>query len=54
VYLGETQTAMAYFESLGYRRPDLVNPADFMMDAIAGTLRPLPACIGTLHMMSST
>jgi hypothetical protein len=37
VYLGPTKAAMAYFEALGYRRPDLVNPADFLMDAIAGT-----------------
>ena len=37
VYIGPTVDAMNYFESLGYKRPDLVNPADFMMDAIAGT-----------------
>lgn len=37
VYIGPTVEAMGYFESLGYKRPELVNPADFMMDAIAGT-----------------
>ena len=31
VYMGDTQNAMPYFEQFGYAKPDLVNPADFMM-----------------------
>ena len=36
VYLGPSDEALAYFESLGFVMPELYNPADFFMDVIAG------------------
>lgn len=34
VYFGPTKDAVKYFESAGYRCPEYVNPADFIMDII--------------------
>ncbi|KAJ6229696.1 abc transporter g family member 28 [Anaeramoeba flamelloides] len=39
VYLGPTEHSLGYFEHLGFRCPEFVNPADFMMDVIAGNER---------------
>ena len=39
VYLGRTEDAMGYFESLGFDLPDNENPADFLMDVISGVVR---------------
>eukprot|EP00039_Didymoeca_costata_P009519 m.126277 g.126277 ORF g.126277 m.126277 type:complete len:897 (-) comp14512_c0_seq3:966-3656(-) len=35
VYLGPAESAQAYFQTLGFKLPDLVNPPDFYMDVIA-------------------
>ena len=40
VYMGDTMKAMPYFEQFGYKKPEFVNPADFMMDVITGTVKP--------------
>ncbi|KAJ3446436.1 abc transporter g family member [Anaeramoeba flamelloides] len=39
VYLGPTKFALKYFEYLGFKCPKHVNPADFMMDVIAGNIK---------------
>ena len=39
VYLGRTEEALDYFESLGFDLPDNENPADFLMDVISGVVR---------------
>jgi hypothetical protein len=36
VYLGPSEEALGYFENLGFRCPEHVNPPDFFMDLIAG------------------
>jgi energy-coupling factor transporter ATP-binding protein EcfA2 len=36
VFLGKSELALPYFTKLGYTMPELVNPADFFMDVIAG------------------
>eukprot|EP00004_Rigifila_ramosa_P017043 TRINITY_DN4105_c0_g1_i1.p1 TRINITY_DN4105_c0_g1~~TRINITY_DN4105_c0_g1_i1.p1 ORF type:complete len:1713 (+),score=349.96 TRINITY_DN4105_c0_g1_i1:412-5139(+) len=36
VYIGPSQLALGYFESLGFICPPLCNPADFLMDVIGG------------------
>ena len=36
VYLGPSDKALDYFESLGFKCPEHVNPPDFFMDVIAG------------------
>ena len=40
VYLGPALDAQAYFESLGFRLPKHMNPADFLMDCISGEVEP--------------
>eukprot|EP01083_Nonionella_stella_P031882 87225_1 len=35
VYMGDTSKALPYFEQLGYRKPNMVNPADFLMDILS-------------------
>lgn len=42
VYLGPVQDAVGYFESLGFKCPERVNPADFLIDVTAGNI----ACEG--------
>jgi ABC-type multidrug transport system ATPase subunit len=38
VYLGASQDAVGYFDHIGFQCPARCNPADFMMDVIAGEL----------------
>eukprot|EP00887_Chlorella_sp_A99_P006238 scaffold3.g6238.t1 len=38
VYLGPTQLALPYFESLGFHLPPKENPADFVLDVISGSV----------------
>ena len=38
VYLGPSEKALTYFESIGFAAPPNINPADFMMDVIAGEI----------------
>jgi ABC-type multidrug transport system ATPase subunit len=40
VFIGDRAAAEPYFNTLGYRCPMRVNPADFLMDAIAGDVHP--------------
>lgn len=42
VYLGPAVRAKAYFESLGYTFPSEINPADYLLDIIAGDVN----CLG--------
>ena len=39
VFLGRTEEALGYFESLGFELPENENPADFLMDIISGVVR---------------
>ena len=41
VYMGKTTKVLQYFESLGFYLPQNVNPADFFMDIIGGTIKNL-------------
>ena len=36
VYMGPTKDCLAYFEKLGFQCPHFVNPADFVLDIVAG------------------
>lgn len=36
VYMGPCSRAIEYFSALGFQMPPLVNPADFLMDVVAG------------------
>merc|ERR1712228_480190 len=36
VYNAQTSKAMTYFQSLGYNKAKMVNPADFLLDVISG------------------
>ena len=36
VYLGPTEGVLPYFESVGYHCPPRANPADFLLDVVAG------------------
>ena len=36
VYNARTDRIMQYFDSMGYAKPELVNPADFILDVISG------------------
>lgn len=38
VYLGPSEKALDYFSSIGFECPQRVNPPDFFMDVIAGTV----------------
>eukprot|EP00037_Helgoeca_nana_P030575 m.378629 g.378629 ORF g.378629 m.378629 type:complete len:1009 (-) comp28222_c0_seq4:2778-5804(-) len=38
-YFGKTREAASYFEDLGFIRPDNMNPADFIMDALGGEIQ---------------
>ncbi|KAL9643147.1 hypothetical protein ABK040_001636 [Willaertia magna] len=38
VYLGQAKKAVDYFEMIGFKCPQHVNPADFIMDCIAGDI----------------
>ena len=38
VYQGTVEDAVEYFSSLGFRTPANVNPADFYMDVIGGSV----------------
>eukprot|EP00041_Stephanoeca_diplocostata_P007976 m.114164 g.114164 ORF g.114164 m.114164 type:complete len:739 (+) comp17117_c0_seq3:144-2360(+) len=38
-YMGATTDAVPYFQSLGFQLADNVNPADFLMDAVSGSLQ---------------
>jgi ABC-type multidrug transport system ATPase subunit len=38
VYLGPTKDAVAYFETLGFEMPLHCNPADFLIDVVAGSV----------------
>ena len=40
VYVGAASKTLAYFESLGFQKPALGNPADFFIDVIAGRVEP--------------
>eukprot|EP00762_Andalucia_godoyi_P000729 ANDGO_05379.mRNA.1 Putative white-brown complex homolog protein 30 len=37
-YAGPVQSAVAYFEQLGYALPENCNPADFVMDVVSGKI----------------
>ena len=39
VFQGTVPEAQNYFESLGFEKPDKVNPADFYMDVIGGVFK---------------
>ena len=41
-YVGSSADAEPYFAALGFRRPDMVNPADFYMDVLSGRYMPDP------------
>eukprot|EP01083_Nonionella_stella_P081589 224805_1 len=38
VYMGNTANVMQYFEQFDYVKPDMVNPADFIMDIVSGAV----------------
>lgn len=46
VYLGPSERALEYFESLGFPLPEAVNPPDFFMDVIAGAVEPTSDPLG--------
>ena len=39
MYLGTVEDAEPYFSKVGFPLPPYVNPADFYMDVIAGTIK---------------
>jgi len=39
-YFGTPEDALPYFESLGFERPQYTNPADFLLDILAGKAPP--------------
>ena len=38
VYLGPSEAALGWFQSLGFRLPPNENPADFCLDVISGSI----------------
>jgi len=41
VFMGPQTNVIPYFQSLGYEFPEHLNPADVLMDVVAGKTKPL-------------
>jgi ABC-type multidrug transport system ATPase subunit len=41
VYQGSSRFALKYFQNLGFKCPDMENPADFFMDVISRSVIPI-------------